>query len=86
MQETGISKEQWPSRLIPLLTGKALAAYTYNVPRDVIASYPYFKEELLKSLGMSIERCQHKFWRMQKRYSDSWQLTERKIETMVAGS
>ena len=83
MQEAGIGKEQWPSRLIPLLTGKALAAYTYNVPRDAIASYPCFKEELLKSLGMSIERCKHEFWRMQRRYSDSWQLTARRIETMV---
>ena len=67
MQENGIGKEQCPSRLIPLLTGQALAAYNYNIPRDAIASYPSFKEERLKLLGMSIERSQHKFWRMQRR-------------------
>ena len=83
MQEAGIGKEQWPSRLIPLLRGEALAAYIYNVPRDAIASYACFKEELLKLLGISIERCKHEFWRMQRRYSDSWQLTARWIETMV---
>ena len=45
MQEAGIGKDQWPSRLILLLTGKALAAYTYNVPRGAISSYQCFKEE-----------------------------------------
>ena len=61
MQEARTFKEQWVSKLIPLLTGEALAAYTYNVPRDAIASYPGLKEERLKLSGMSIERCQHEF-------------------------
>ena len=32
MTDTGIPTAEWPSRLIPLLTGKALSAETNNVP------------------------------------------------------
>ena len=39
MKEVEIPEEEWPQRLIPLLTGKVLSAYTNNVPTSATEKY-----------------------------------------------
>jgi hypothetical protein len=39
MKEAGIPEDEWPQRLRPLLSGKALAAYHKDVPEDAKMNY-----------------------------------------------
>ena len=83
MIETGIGQEEWPQRLRPLLTGKALAAYANNVPHEAKEKYTALEEALLEALGLTTEQCRLDIWTMTKKYGDSWQETARKIDSTV---
>ena len=54
MEEAGIPDKEWPSRLISLLTGKALTAS--------MEPYTKLKEALLEALGFSLDQCRRTFW------------------------
>ena len=48
MREASIPQKEWSSRLISLLTGKALTAFHNNVPQAVMDSYSDLKDALMK--------------------------------------
>ena len=54
MKEAEIPMDEWPQHLRPLLTGKALASYSKNVPGSVKSDYYLMKEALLDSLGLTV--------------------------------
>ena len=83
MKEAEISVEDWPHHLRPLLTGKALSAYSKNVPEQARLNYYDMKEALLSSLGLTVEQCHNEFWVLQRKYGESWQDTARKIDSML---
>ena len=57
LSTAGISKDEWASRLIPLLTGIASTAYTTSVLEEAKVDYDLLKMALLKALGRSKEAC-----------------------------
>lgn len=81
MEEAEIPRVEWASRLVPLLTGKVLAAYHSQVPSTAVKSYEDLKEALLDALGLSLDHCRRKFWTFYRKYSDSPQEVLRQIET-----
>ena len=83
MKEADLSVEDWPHHLQPLLTGKALSAYSKNVPEQARLNYYDIKEALLSSLGLTVEQCRNEFWVLQRKYGETWQDTARKIDSMV---
>ena len=56
IKQAGIPQQEWPQRLIPMLTGSALTAHSREVPEDAKESYPEFKEALL-NLWLSVKQC-----------------------------
>ena len=69
MIEAGIGREEWPQRLRPLLTGRALAAYVNNVPAEAKEKYTALKKALLVALGLTTRLD---IWTMTKKCGDSW--------------
>ena len=57
MKETGIEVAEWPSRLHPLLSGKALTAYSRDVPEETKKDYEHLKEAILDAMGLSVKEC-----------------------------
>ena len=72
MKEAEISVEDWPHHLLPLLTGKALSAYSKNVPEQARLNYYDMKEALLSSLGPTVEQCRNEFWVLQRKYGETF--------------
>ena len=62
MQEAEIPQKEWSSRLISLLTGKALATFHSNVPQEAMNSYVDLKEALMEAMGLSLAQCRRTFW------------------------
>ena len=85
MTEVAIPGDEWANRLVPLLTGKVLAAYHAQVPPTAAKSYDELKEALLDALGLSVDHCRRKFWSFHRKYSDSPQEVLRQIETTFHG-
>ena len=71
MAEAGIPKKEWPKRLVPLLTGKALVAYSSHVPPAATNQYDNLKEAMLEAMGFSLSHCRRAFWTHQKKHSDT---------------
>ena len=82
MTDAGIPTAEWPSRLIPLLTGKVLSAYTNNVPRSVTKAYPTLKDALLNAMGLSKEPCMREYWPLQRGIAETWQDAARRVESI----
>ena len=74
---------EWHTRLVPLLSGRSLDAYSKYVPREATGNYPALKDGLLKALGISKERCQREFWFYRKKQGDTAQDAARDVETMA---
>ena len=79
--QAAIPGDELPNRLVPLLTGKVLAAYHAQVTPTAAKSYDELKEALLDALGLSVDHCRRKFWSFHWKYSDSPQEVLRQIET-----
>lgn len=71
MAEAKIPKHEWASRLVPLLTGKALSAYSSHVPPAAASDYQSLKEAMLEAMGLSRNHCRRAFWTYQKKHSDT---------------
>ena len=56
MAEAEIPRAEWASRLVPLLTGKVLAAYHSQVSPTATKCYDDLKEALLDALGLAVEQ------------------------------
>lgn len=82
MREAHIPQKEWPSRLISLLTGKALTAYHRNVPQAETLSYSDLKEALMDALGLSHQQCRRTFWSFTRKPGETPQETVRRIETI----
>ena len=80
MKEADIAKKEWTLRLRPLLTGKALPAYTHDVSEEAKENYDALKESLLNALGQSIPKCVDEFYAHGKRSSLSWPDAARQVE------
>ena len=83
MEDAGIDREEWPARLVAKLLRKELSCYTTSVPREAAMVYSKLRKELLKALGMSIEKCQKEFWTYRKTLSDTWLETARSLEYIM---
>ena len=83
MKQAEIPEDQWPHRLRPLLSGRALMAYSRDVSDEVKVSYKHLKDALLDSLGMPVKQCRERIWSFQKKGSDSHQDTARKLEFLM---
>ena len=57
MVDAAIQKRDWITRLVPLLTGKALVAYSNYVLFDAFNNYETMKEAMLEAPGLSINHC-----------------------------
>ena len=82
MTDAGIPTAEWPSRLIPLLTGNVLLAYTNNIPRSAAKVYPILKDALLNAMGLSKECCMREYWPLQRGIAETWQDAARRVESM----
>ena len=80
MKEAGIPDKEWPSRLISLLTGKALTAFHNNVPQTAMEPYTKLKEALLEALGFSLDQCRRTFWSFSRKAGETPQEAVRRIE------
>ena len=80
MKEAGIPDKEWPSRLISLLTGKALTAFHNNVPQTAMEPYTKLKEALLEALGFSLNQCRRTFWPFSRKAGETLQEAVRRIE------
>ena len=78
-----IPPDEWHTRLVPLLSGRSLDAYSKYVPREATGTYPALKDALLKALGISEELCQREFWFYRKKQGDTAQDAARDVETMA---
>ena len=81
MREAEIPNKEWASRLISLLSGKALTAFHNNVPPSVTESYDELKEALLEALGLSLDHCRKTFWSFTKKYGETPQEAMRRVES-----
>ena len=66
MTDAGIPTAEWPSRLIPLLTGKVLSPYINNIPRPAAEACSTLKDALLNAMGLSKECCMRKYRPLQR--------------------
>ena len=82
MREASIPQKEWSSRLISLLTGKALTAFHNNVPQAVMDSYSDLKEALMEALGLSLEQCRRTFWSFTRKPGETPQEAVRRVETI----
>ena len=80
VKDAKIPKEDWCRRLRPLLTGKALNAYSRDIPEAVKQDYDKLKEALLNALGLTLPQCIEEFFRAEKRSSLSIQEAIRSAE------
>ena len=80
MWEAEIPKKEWASRLISLLSGKALTVFHNNVPPSVTESYDELKEALLEALGLSLDQCSKTFWSFTKKYGETPQEAMRRVK------
>ena len=55
LSTAGISKDEWASRLVPLLTGIASTAYTTSVSEEAKVDYDLLKMALLNALEPASE-------------------------------
>ena len=83
MKQADIPEDQWPHRLRPLLSGRALMAYSRDVSEEAKGSYQDLKDALLDSLGMPVKQCRERIWSIQRKGSDSHQDTARKLEFVM---
>ena len=83
MKQAGVPQQEWPQRLRPLLTGRALTAYSRDVPEDAKESYSEFKEALLRVLGLSVKQCRLDIWNLRKKQKERYQETACKIAFMT---
>lgn len=83
MKQAEIPEDQWPHRLRPLLSGRALTAYSRDVTEDAKGSYQQLKDALLDSLGMPVKQCREGIWSFQRKGSDSHQDSARKLEFVM---
>ena len=83
MKQADIPEDQWPHRLRPLLSGRALMAYSRDVSEEAKGSYQDLKDALLDSLGMPVKQCRERIWSIQRKDSDSHQDTARKLEFVM---
>ena len=83
MKQAGIPEEQWPHRLRPLLSGRALVAYSRDVSDEAKMSYQDLNDALLDSLGMPVKQCRERIWSFQRTGSDSHHDTARKLEFVM---
>ena len=83
MRQAGIPEEQWPHRLRPLLSGRALVAYSRDVSYEAKMSYQDLKDALLDSLGMLVKQCGERIWSFQRTGSDSHHDTAWKLEFVM---
>ena len=82
MTTTGIPTAEWPSRLLPLLTGKVISAYTNNVPRPTAEANPTLKDALLNDMGLSKECCMYNYLVLQRGIAETWQGAVWHVESM----
>ena len=83
MRQAGIPEEQWPHRLHPLLSGRALVAYSRDVSDEAKMSYQDLKDALLDSLGMPVKQCRERIWSFQRTGSYSHHDTAWKLEFVM---
>ena len=57
MMAAEIPRDHWPKRLLPLLTGKAAAAYTCHVHTEAKDDFPKLREAMLTAMGKSKDAC-----------------------------
>ena len=83
MKEAGIEVAEWPVRLRPLLSGKALTAYSRDVPEEVKKDYEHLKEAILDAMGLSVKECRADYFTYYKKPCESWQEAARNVEFYV---
>ena len=83
MQEAAIPSEEWASRLIPLLTGKALTAYSNHVSVTATSDYETLKTALLDAMGLSLNHCRRLFWNYHRQPSDTPQEIAQHLESLL---
>ena len=86
MIQAEIPEDQWPHRLRPLLSGRALVAYSRDVEDKAKGSYPELKDALLNSLGVPVKQCRERIWSFQRNGSDSHQDTARTLDFLMQRS
>ena len=79
----GISKDEWASRLVPLLTGIVSIAYTTSVSEEAKVDYDLLKMALLKALGRLKESCKGEFWSFRRKDSDAATYIIRELLSMA---
>ena len=83
MKEAGIEVAEWPARLRPLLSGKALMAYSRDVPEEAKKDYEHLKEAILDAMGLSVKECRADYFTYYKKPCESWQEAARNVEFYV---
>ena len=83
MKEAGIEVAEWPVRLRPLLSGKALTAYSRDVPEEAKKDYEHLKEAILDAMGLSVKECRADYFMYYKKPCESWQEAARNVEFYV---
>ncbi len=67
LSRAGISKDEWASRLVPLLTGIVSTAYMTSVSEEAMVYCDLLKMAFLKALGHSKEACEREFWSFRRK-------------------
>ena len=83
LSTAGISKDEWASLLVPLLTGIVSTAYTTSVSEEAKVDYDLLKMALLKALGRSKEACEREFWSFRRKDGDATTYIIRELLSMA---
>ena len=83
LSTAGISKDEWASRLVPLLTGIVSTAYTTSLSEEAKVDYDLLKMALLKALGRSKEACERELWSFRRKDGDATTYIIRELLSMA---